>query len=92
MTCLPYTESELRVKITEAIGAGSACWDNLRGAGVFESERAAQVAQTLIGDVLKLTKLGEANLGLATNAELTAELEARQRMGHTDPEYRTLAY
>ncbi len=32
----------------------------------------------------------KANLGLATNAELEAELTARRELGHTDPEYRTV--
>lgn len=30
------------------------------------------------------------NLGLASNAELTAELDARESMGHTAPDYRTI--
>lgn len=31
-----------------SIGAASACWDNLSGAGVFESERAAAISATLL--------------------------------------------
>lgn len=31
-----------------SIGAASACWDNLEGAGVFESERAAAISETLL--------------------------------------------
>jgi hypothetical protein len=31
-----------------------------------------------------------ANLGLATNAEIEAEMEARRSMGHTAPDYRTV--
>lgn len=31
-----------------------------------------------------------ANLGLATNAEIEAEMEARRSMGHTAPGYRTV--
>lgn len=31
-----------------SIGAASACWDNLSGAGVFESERAAVITETLL--------------------------------------------
>jgi len=33
--------------VGEAIGQGSTCWSELRGAGVFQSERAAQVARDL---------------------------------------------
>lgn len=31
-----------------ALGAASACWDNLRGAGVFESTRAKQIGDQLM--------------------------------------------
>lgn len=31
-----------------SIGAASACWDNLSGAGTFESERAALITETLL--------------------------------------------
>lgn len=34
--------------VQEAVGGASACWDNLEGAGVFESERALEVSQALI--------------------------------------------
>lgn len=31
-----------------SIGAASTCWDNLDGAGVFESERAAAITEELV--------------------------------------------
>lgn len=31
-----------------SIGAASSCWDNLEGAGVFESERAGVITETLV--------------------------------------------
>lgn len=89
-TRLPYTEAELRVRIAEAIGAGSSCWDNLAGAGVFESERAAAIAEDLIAHVLRLTGLGEANLGCATNGEMLEELRVRAELGHGSIDYRTI--
>ena len=88
-TRLPYTESELRTRVMQAIGAASACWDNLEGAGVFISERAADIGDDLIEHVLRLTTLGEPALGCATNAQLITELETRMRLGHGHLDYRT---
>jgi hypothetical protein len=31
-----------------SIGAASACWENLAGAGVFESVRAKEIGETLL--------------------------------------------
>lgn len=88
-TRLPYTESKLRVKIGEAVGAASACWDNLEGAGVFKSERASEIATNLIEDVLELTRLGEPSLGCATTQELLDELQTRIAL-HGNLDYRTV--
>lgn len=90
VTALPYAESELRQRVALAVGAASACWDNLEGAGVFESERARAIADDLAANVLRLTGMGAGQLGCATTAELRAELEVRERLGHTDPGYRTV--
>ncbi len=35
--------------VYQALGAASACWENLRGAGVFRSERAVMIGQALLG-------------------------------------------
>lgn len=85
-TRLPYAESELRVRITEAIGAASSCWENLAGAGVFDSGRAAAIADDVIAEVLRLTQLGEPSLGCATTGQLIDELRARAG----DPDYRSI--
>lgn len=39
---------------------------------------------------MDMTDNSKANLGLASNAELEAELTARRELGHTDPDYRTV--
>lgn len=90
VTVLPYTESLLREKVFQAIGAASSCWDNLSGAGVFESELAAKVGEELMKDIIGLTRLGQASLGCATNKELETELHTRAQFGHTEPDYRTV--
>lgn len=38
----------LEEAIGVSIGAASACWDNLSGAGTFESERAVVISETLL--------------------------------------------
>lgn len=90
VTRLPYAESALRERITGAVGAASTCWGNLDGAGVFDSERAAEIARELIDDVLKTTHMGEPNLGCATTKEIAEELLTRVSLGHADPDYRTV--
>lgn len=39
-------------KVFVALGMASACWDNLSGAGVFDSTRAKEIGEALI-EVLK---------------------------------------
>jgi hypothetical protein len=41
----PETLSEV---IFQGVGAGSACWDNLSGAGIFESDRAKIIADEMV--------------------------------------------
>ena len=86
VTDLPYAESELRERIGLAIGAASACWENLAGAGVFESDRAKAIADDLTANVLRLTTLGAPSLGCATTGEVLAELAGRAG----DLDYRTV--
>lgn len=38
----------LEQAINMAIGAASACWDNLEGAGVFQSDRARDISDALV--------------------------------------------
>lgn len=89
-TRLPYAESKIRVKITEAVGAASACWENLSGAGTFESDRAKKIAEDLIEEVLDITHLGEPSLGCATTAQLLEELRARIQLHGDLMDYRTV--
>ncbi len=37
--------------VFEAVGAASACWENLSGAGVFQSEKAIEVAEGLLAAI-----------------------------------------
>lgn len=90
VTRLPYAESRLRQVCTTAIGAGSTCWETLEGAGVFESERATEIARKLIDEVIEITSFGQGNLGCATTQELVDELSARFSTGHIHPGYRTV--
>lgn len=38
----------LESAVFQALGAASACWDNLEGAGVFQSERARAIGEELL--------------------------------------------
>jgi hypothetical protein len=77
-----------REAVFQAVGAASACWDNLEGAGVFESEKAKDIGEELMGWV------NRPRLGCATTRELIAELEARAdvaaTVGESWPDYRTV--
>jgi len=41
-------EDPLQSVIFQALGAASACWENLRGAGVFESDRAVEIGNDVM--------------------------------------------
>lgn len=41
----------LEAAVGQAIGAASVCWDDLSGAGVFHSDRAAEIVQALMGEI-----------------------------------------
>ena len=53
------------------------------------AERALLEAPPGVRAIVEAAAAQEPYLGLATNAELTAELEARKSLGHTAPGYRT---
>lgn len=40
--------NDVRTAVYQTIGAASVCWENLAGAGVFESTRAAQLGEGLV--------------------------------------------
>lgn len=88
VTRLPYAESRLRTEIGQVIGAASMCWAETPS-GVFDSDRAKELAENLIAEVILLTGMGEPSLGLASNQELVDELAVRTSCGNTDPGYRT---
>lgn len=37
--------------VYQAIGAASICWTNMRGAGIFDSARAIEVAEALLREL-----------------------------------------
>lgn len=41
-------DKDLETAVFESLGAASACWDNLEGAGVFQSERCKEVGDQLL--------------------------------------------
>jgi hypothetical protein len=103
LRALPETDESLREAVYTAVGAASACWENMftdkrnpdgtrieTNAGVFQDDRAREVAEDLLMRIKVLTGLGEPHLGLATNAQLREELKAREETGNVEDDYRTL--
>jgi hypothetical protein len=45
---LDHTVNNLDTAVFQAMGAISACWDNLKDAGIFESEKAQAYCQELV--------------------------------------------
>ena len=64
----------LRTFIQEAIGAASTCWEDLSGTGVFDSTRAAEIADAVYERAMSPEG---ARLGMATTRELLEELKVR---------------
>jgi hypothetical protein len=48
---LELENEDLETAVYIAIGAASACWENLEGAGVFESEKAKHIGDQLLEKV-----------------------------------------
>lgn len=44
----PQQPETLEEVVVQAVGAGSACWEHLDRAGVFQSERAKAIAEEVI--------------------------------------------
>lgn len=42
------TATDIEEAVFQALGAASACWENLEGAGIFESTRCKQIGDELI--------------------------------------------
>lgn len=84
--------------VGQAMGAASTCWGNLRGAGVFDSERCGRILAALmehinsvidgviVGTTEAVRPQGEALLGLASTRELLREIEVRAAVGRLDGE------
>lgn len=47
---------ELSEAVHQAMGAASACWDNLEGAGEFDSDTACRIATELIGVIVQFAR------------------------------------
>lgn len=45
-----------REAVFEALGAASACWSNLEGAGVFDAERAGRIGDDLLERLDAITR------------------------------------
>lgn len=41
--------------VGQAVGAGSVCWENVRAAGVFQSDEAARIVQEALARLAELT-------------------------------------
>lgn len=46
-----FSDIPLEEAVFQALGAASACWDNLEGAGVFESDRAKAIGDALMARI-----------------------------------------
>lgn len=78
---MPATAADLRELVFTALGTASTCWENVAGAGVFDSTRAAELGEELVTRIKGLLGWGEPHLGFATTRELIAELHARANVG-----------
>lgn len=58
--------------ITTAIGAGSMCWENVRAAGVFDSTRAAEIAEAA-KQRLQVILAGHFATAVQPNVDMAAE-------------------
>lgn len=77
-------ELTLESAIGQAIGAASVCWLSETGLGVFDSDRAKEIAETTI-DWVKEHELDKPRLGCATTEQLLEEISARLWTGKTTP-------
>lgn len=68
------TAEDRKAVVYQAVGAGSVCWENPGGAGIFDSEQAVVVSEHALA---RLRELDEPLLGLATTKQLIEELQAR---------------
>jgi hypothetical protein len=50
--------TDRRSAVFQALGAASACWENLSGAGVFDSTRAKAIGEALLAKLEELDAEG----------------------------------
>ena len=48
--------------IGEAVGAGSVCWGNVQGAGVFQSEEASNIVDEALAKIIELVEYKDDNV------------------------------
>lgn len=65
---------ELRTAVFEALGAASTCWENLEGAGVFDSTRAKEIGDGLMAKLDAFIE-ARANELEASTGELREEID-----------------
>lgn len=87
-------EQRLNQRVFEALGAASTCWTPDTGDAVFDGDKAKEIGEALVYDVLHLVPsvLKEPFLGYATTKQLIDELAARAQVpaeiGAAWPSYR----
>lgn len=59
-------DHDLATVVFQAVGAGSACWTNLAGAGEFDTTRAIEVAEELLAYLRGPHKDGPARIAATT--------------------------
>lgn len=69
----------LETAVFQALGAASVCWDSMDGTGVFQSDRAKEIGDTLVAYVKEHAHswTDRPLLGLATTGDLLGELISR---------------
>lgn len=99
--------SRLETIVNIAVGAGSACWDNLRSAGVFQSEKALTICEEAVAEIqnlidekvalaVKEARAKDEAMGAFEDAEPEDDMdkfrkELREEMRRKRPEYENQA-
>ena len=56
-TVLGFTDEDAETAIFTALGAASVCWENLSGAGEFDSTRCSEIGKELVEHLRRLRLL-----------------------------------
>lgn len=46
-----YEGFTIESAVHQALGAASVCWENMSGTGVFQSDRAVEIAEALLSEI-----------------------------------------